>query len=658
MSAPQKPVAAKEPVPNPDVCKGDEVYFRHAKGPHAARVTAVGKHGITVHHEGKPHPVRWEHVLGHKTRKAQKYDVLDEGEDGLIVADAAGQRRYITVPPEARGEKMVLSKAHGAGGPRMVLFAKAGPIANRPGLSLQQQTDKNGVQSKHWVRTNKALPKGRPSHVGFENGEHKGHGKVVASGKDGHTVEDAAGGRHQVRHEHVTHQWEGKGAPKGSPHDDGPAHPDWAPRTDGEDDKAYAKRVVDKGDAVEKLPEQHDRYFHTEGSTHVELDKLHSTKSDEDNKKGGDNGPKRMLAAYHGKLGKRDPITVMPHAEKDGHFEVVDGNGTLTSAKKMGWKGLPTKVVSREDGERLQAEDAKKEADKAKKPQSAEDIASALFSHTETAKLPDKAFQPVDSWEQLHEKGVEGLKQFKSMLGEVAKVLDLETGRKPKSLDISQETENKEAAAAGREPEQLDPQKYMLPEHWDNDKGFLFMGKLKGEARAKQKVESEYGGEWSKVRDMVRATIAVPSVTQLPKVLKELKNAGIELAQKPKNNLVKPLPGGYRDLNLIVKLPNGMVAELQVHVKPMTVAKGIGHKHYEVSREIEAKYQKHGTGDDPTKWEQSDREKHAAAMKEQEKIYGAAWEKASSDEKPSSNLTKSQIERRIVLLKTAGDQNG
>jgi hypothetical protein len=64
---------------------------------------------------------------------------------------------------------------------------------------------------------------------------------------------------------------------------------------------------------------------------------------------------------------------------------------------------------------------------------------------------------------------------------------------------------------------------------------------------------------------MVRATIAVPSVTQIPKVLAEMKKAGIELAQQPKNNLLGEGLGGsgYRDLNMIVKLPNGMLAELQ-----------------------------------------------------------------------------------------------
>lgn len=668
--AARAPAAGAEPVANPDVMPKDHVFFRHPKGPHAGEVTATGKHGITVTHEGKPHRVKWEHVLGHKTRAPQTYDVLEEGEDGLLVKDAAGKRKYMNVPPEARGEKMVLEKSFRSGptGGRLIIFAKAGPIANRPGLSLQQKTDKNGKASKHWVRTNKPLPKvggpgaepdetaAAPTHVAFENGAHRGHGKVISSGKHGHVVEDDAGGKHRILHEQVTHQWHGTDKPDGHPDaSTPPAKPDWAPRGDGESDKGYAKRVVDKGAEVKHLPEEHDRYFNTKGSKHVPLDKLHSTKSDDENKQGGDNGPKRMLAAYHGALGKRDPITVMPHKDKDGHFEVVDGNGTLTSAKNMGWKGLPTKHVTREEGEKLQAEDAAKDSGKAK---TADDIAHALFSNHEMAKLPAKAFQPVNSWEQLSAKAPEALEQFKSMLGEVASKLDLEQGKRPQSLALAQAGEDKKAKAEGREPEKLSDTDYMLPEHWGNDKGFLFMGPLKGEERASAKVKADYKGDWSQVRDMVRATIAVPMVTQIPKVLEQLKAAGIELAQKPKNNLIKPLPGGYRDVNLIVKMPNGLLAELQIHIKPMTLAKEAGHKPYEVTRKISDKYKESGTEDDPSKWDEADRVEHEKAMAEQEKLYGDAWNKASGKDKPSSNLTKSHKEPIIVLLRNESREHG
>lgn len=207
MAASQK---KPDPVANPDVCVGDHVYFQHPQGPHAAQVKAVGKHGITVHHADKPHRVRWEHVLGHKSRASQQYSVLEEGEDGMIVSDAGGKRRYLNIAPEARGEKMVLGKAFSAG--RLAVFVKAGPIKNRSGLHVEQKTDKNGKSSKHWVRTQDAgaaagygthnLQAG--DHVSFKNGEHDGQGTIHTIGEHGVVAHDAAGGEHRVLHHQIT----------------------------------------------------------------------------------------------------------------------------------------------------------------------------------------------------------------------------------------------------------------------------------------------------------------------------------------------------------------------------------------------------------------------------------------------------------------------
>lgn len=509
-----KPVDKKQQeAENPGVIVDDHIYFQHPDGPQAAKVVATGRHGVTVHHAGKHHKVKWQHFLGHKTRAQQAYDVLDEGEDGLIVKDKTGQRRYLNIPPESKKDSMMLEKSLG-GGSRLVIFAKGGPLANRPGLAKKQITDKSGHQTTRWVKTTPdAEPAQKGHHVGFQNGEHQGHGQVLTSGQHGVTVQDRAGGQHRVPHDKVSHRWEGEGEPDTSPHE---------------------------------------------------------------------------------------------QDQEDGQGE-----------------------------------------------QSAESIARALFDTSEVDKLPAKAYQPVKSWEELSAKANEGLAEFKGILGKVATSLDLEQGKRPQSFDNAQEGENEKAKAEKREPKQLNADEFMLPEHWDSDKGFLFMGPLKGKDRASEKVRTDYDGDWSQVRDMVRATIAVPMVTQIPKVLAELKANGIELAQKPKNNLVKPLPGGYRDINLIVKLPNGLLAELQVHIKPMTLAKEKGHKPYETTRAIEGKYREKGV-QDKEQWDPEDRKTHESAMRDQEKLYGDAWDRASGT---SSNLTKS-LEKPIIILWSRGVQNG
>ena len=206
--------------PLPGVVPGDEVYVRHTKGPCVGKVLSHGQHGAVIQIGSHQHRVPWKHVLAHKTRAAQSYEVEDEGEDGMIVRDAAGGRHFIAIPPEAREEKMVVKSM--SGGKRLVFLKAAGaaaPYMGGPGLAKKTITDKNGVQTTRWVSTRpEDSPAERGHHVGFANGEHLGHGKVVAAGRDGVTVRDAKGGLHRVPHNTVTHRWEGGGAPDQGPH--------------------------------------------------------------------------------------------------------------------------------------------------------------------------------------------------------------------------------------------------------------------------------------------------------------------------------------------------------------------------------------------------------------------------------------------------------
>jgi hypothetical protein len=94
---------------SPKAYAGDEVFFQMGKHPASGRVVATGKHGCTIECGGKQHKVKWEQVAGHKKRAMQRYRVLEQGEDGLIVSDGNGQRRYVGIPPEARGERLALN---------------------------------------------------------------------------------------------------------------------------------------------------------------------------------------------------------------------------------------------------------------------------------------------------------------------------------------------------------------------------------------------------------------------------------------------------------------------------------------------------------------------------------------------------------------------
>lgn len=90
--------------------KDDEVYFHHKGVPKSGKVLCAGKHGCTVDAGGEQHKLKWEHLAGHKKRAPQRYKVVEEGEDGIIVEDGNGLRRLVSIPPEARAEHLELEK--------------------------------------------------------------------------------------------------------------------------------------------------------------------------------------------------------------------------------------------------------------------------------------------------------------------------------------------------------------------------------------------------------------------------------------------------------------------------------------------------------------------------------------------------------------------
>lgn len=88
---------------------GDEVFFYHKGEPRSGRVVCSGKTGCTVECDGKQHRLKWPQVSGYKKREPQNYKILDQGEDGVIVENQHGRRRYLGIPPEARGEELRLT---------------------------------------------------------------------------------------------------------------------------------------------------------------------------------------------------------------------------------------------------------------------------------------------------------------------------------------------------------------------------------------------------------------------------------------------------------------------------------------------------------------------------------------------------------------------
>jgi hypothetical protein len=281
----QKPVAGVEP--------GDHVYIQHEqRGPIAVRVMAHGKDGLTgICDQKQRHKVKWDAVLGHKQRMLQRYRLVEQGADGALIEDDQGKRRFIAGevpvmdeavrPPASGSEPSLPAKPLSTDDPllgrqdklrkaialpdnALVIFAKAtGAVANRPGPRLEDRTDKSGKHTRRWVRTMKDQPKERdkakpeeakPDHgapfehgdtVAFRHGDVGGHGKIVASGRDGVTLQGKDGQEHQVRHEHIV-----------KPDDVGPAED--AAKGGGGDDGGDGPEPPDKFDAAAYAAQHND----------------------------------------------------------------------------------------------------------------------------------------------------------------------------------------------------------------------------------------------------------------------------------------------------------------------------------------------------------------------------------------------------------------
>lgn len=114
-------------------------------------------------------------------------------------------------------------------------------------------------------------------------------------------------------------------------------------------------------------------------------------------------------------------------------------------------------------------------------------------------------------------------------------------------------------------------------------------GGLKGRKRAKEKVEVELGGDVSLLMDISRSSIEYDDVNQVYQALQFILRQGYEVVRL-KDRALEPLPSGFWDIHLNLRMPNGHIAELQLHLRKIrqySIEKG--HKRYERIREMETR---------------------------------------------------------------------
>jgi len=153
----------------------------------------------------------------------------------------------------------------------------------------------------------------------------------------------------------------------------------------------------------------------------------------------------------------------------------------------------------------------------------------------------------------------------------------------------------------------------------------MVIGGIKSKSRVAEKV-----GDYTELKDgtppiaqvgdILRATLAVDRVDDIPKGLKMLEHAGIHLGRDPKVRLGEPVGAGYRDVLLSVKLATGHIAEIQVNTKTMLVAKEKAHVLYEKERSIKGLADK-----EKRPMTKAEATRVAALQSRQSLIYSEAW---------------------------------
>lgn len=171
---------------------------------------------------------------------------------------------------------------------------------------------------------------------------------------------------------------------------------------------------------------------------------------------------------------------------------------------------------------------------------------------------------------------------------------------------------------------------------------------LKGRTRAEQKARDDYAGNVGRLNDLVRTTFEVNDLGQVEDVLREVQASYPEtvgLKHYLAADVPTPYAGGYRDSKVVVALPNGSKAEVQINLKPMLAAKQQAHPLYEQWRVLDARITKENRAPTPEERARLDELEAAQAA-----IYAPAWDAVTSAANAASSTS-------TPLLRTESREN-
>jgi len=131
---------------------------------------------------------------------------------------------------------------------------------------------------------------------------------------------------------------------------------------------------------------------------------------------------------------------------------------------------------------------------------------------------------------------------------------------------------------------------YFLRKLTEVQGGVYLQGPNKTRARAMEKIENDYGGDHTKLVDVVRGSAIFTTFIQLTLFVEVL--LGDEYSElivlRAKDRFNKPLDSGYRDVLLNYKFEgtSGHVGELQLHLRTIIDIKESAHRTYALMRAV------------------------------------------------------------------------
>ncbi|UTV29753.1 RelA/SpoT domain-containing protein [Photobacterium atrarenae] len=144
---------------------------------------------------------------------------------------------------------------------------------------------------------------------------------------------------------------------------------------------------------------------------------------------------------------------------------------------------------------------------------------------------------------------------------------------------------------------------------------------IKSAHRAKEKIATDLQGDCRRITDLARGSLIADDIPTLVQAFEQLSQELTIVSVK--NRFKTPAPSGYRDLNVLVRLPQSqLVAEVQFHLAAIAEVKsGPEHQLYEHIQQIERRGLEENRALSPL-----EQAKIARLRQSSQQLYQTAWQ--------------------------------